>query len=250
MAYFEGEIPVVTTGYNNNNGGFGNGWEGLIGLALVAGLFDGGFGFGGGNRGGYGFAPSPATQADLAAGFNNSAVLSSLNDIKLTQASNLNFINQGFAGLNNTINQGFAGVDNAICTLGYQNQAGFNALGTQLASCCCDIRQAISDCCCTTQRSIDRVSYENAKNTCDIIRAGQDNTRAILDYLTTEKISSLQAENSGLKAQISNDRQTRTIVNELRDGCPIPAYLTCNPNAPFGYGYGVPFTNCGCTNIQ
>ena len=249
MAYFEGEIPVVTTGGNGFGNGLGNGWEGLIGLALVAGLFDGGFGFGGG-RGGYGFGPSPATQADLAAGFNNSAVLSSLNDIKLTQASNLNFINQGFAGLNNVINQGFAGVDNAICTLGYQNQAGFNALGTQLASCCCDIRQAISDCCCTTQRSIDRVSYENAKNTCDIIRAGQDNTRAILDYLTTEKISSLQAENSGLKAQISNDRQTRTIVNELRDGCPIPAYLTCNPNAPFGYGYGVPFTNCGCTNIQ
>ena len=249
MAYFEGEIPVVTTGGNGFGNGFGNGWEGLIGLALVAGLFDGGFGFGGG-RGGYGFGPSPATQADLAAGFNNSAVLSSLNDIKLTQASNLNFINQGFAGLNNTINQGFAGVDNAICTLGYQNQAGFNALGTQIASTGCDIRQAISDCCCTTQRSIDRVSYENAKNTCDIIRAGQDNTRAILDYLTTEKISSLQAENSGLKAQISNDRQTRTIVNELRDGCPIPAYLTCNPNAPFGYGYGVPFTNCGCTNIQ
>ena len=249
MAYFEGEIPVVTTGGNGFGNGFGNGWEGLIGLALVAGLFDGGFNFGGG-RGGYGYAPSPATQADLAAGFNNSAVLSSLNDIKLTQASNLNFINQGFAGLNNVITSGLAGVDNAICTLGYQNQAGFNALGTQLASCCCDIRQAISDCCCTTQRSIDRVSYENAKNTCDIIRAGQDNTRAILDYLTTEKISSLQAENSGLKAQISNDRQTRTIVNELRDGCPIPAYLTCNPNAPFGYGYGVPFTNCGCTNIQ
>lgn len=249
MAYFEGEIPVVTTGGNGFGNGFGNGWEGLIGLALVAGLFDGGFGFGGG-RGGYGFGPSPATQADLAAGFNNSAVLSSLNDIKLTQASNLNFINQGFAGLNNVITSGFAGVDNAICTLGYQNQAGFNALGTQIASTGCDIRQAISDCCCTTQRSIDRVSYENAKNTCDIIRAGQDNTRAILDYLTTEKISSLQAENSGLKAQISNDRQTRTIVNELRDGCPIPAYLTCNPNAPFGYGYGVPFTNCGCTNIQ
>ena len=249
MAYFEGEIPVVTTGGNGFGNGFGKGWEGLIGLALVAGLFDGGFGFGGG-RGGYGFGPSPATQADLAAGFNNSAVLSSLNDIKLTQASNLNFINQGFAGLNNVITSGFAGVDNAICTLGYQNQAGFNALGTQLASCCCDIRQAISDCCCTTQRSIDRVSYENAKNTCDIIRSAQDNTRAILDYLTTEKISSLQAENSGLKAQISNDRQTRTIVNELRDGCPIPAYLTCNPNAPFGYGYGVPFTNCGCTNIQ
>lgn len=223
--YIEGEVP-----YGNNNG-FGNGWEGLIGLALVAGLFDGGFGIG--NGGGRGYAP--ATQADLAAGFNNSAVLSSLNDIKLTQASNLNFINQGFAGLNNVINQGFAGVDTAVCTLGYQNQAGFNALGHQIA-----------DCCCATQRAIDGVKYENAKNTCDIIRAGQDNTRAILDYLTTEKISSLQAENSTLKAQISNDMQTRTIINEVKP-CPIPAYITCNPYQS-AYGFGVN-NGCGCNNF-
>ena len=237
MAYFEGEVPVMS--YGNNNGW--NDWSWIIGLAVVGGIFgNGGFGFGGGNRG-----TSYATQADLAAGFNNSAVLSSLNDIKLTQASNLNFINQGFAGLNTVISQGFAGVDNAICTLGYQNQAGFNALGTQLASCCCDIRQAISDCCCTTQRSIDSLKYENAKSTCDIIRAGQDNTRAILDYLTNEKIEGLRAENTALKGQISNDRQSRFIIDELRDGCPIPAYLTCNPKAPYGYGYPYGFSSYG-----
>lgn len=86
------------------------------------------------------------------------------------------------------------------------------------------------------------MKYENARNTCDIIRAGQDNTRAILDYLTGEKISALQAENSGLKAQISNDRQSAYLLNELKP-CPIPAYITCNPNAPYGLGYG---SNCGC----
>lgn len=143
-----------------------------------------------------------------------------------------NFINQGFAGLNSTINTGFAGVDNAVCTLGYNTQAGFNSLAHQIA-----------DCCCTTQRAIDSVKYENAKNTCDIIRAGQDNTRAILDYLTTEKISSLQAENSGLKAQISNDRQTRTILDELKP-CPSAAYIVPNPNCC--YNYGVYPVNNGC----
>ena len=238
MAYYEGNISDLSTSGNNNNNGW-NDWSWIIGLAVVGGIFgNGGFGFGGGNNRGC------ATQADLAAGFNNSAVLNSLNDIKLTQASNLNFINQGFAGLNNVINQGFAGVDNAVCTLGYQNQTGFNAIGTQLASCCCDIRQAIADCCCTTQRSIDAVKYENAKNTCDIIRAGQDNTRAILDYLTGEKIASLQAENSGLKAQISNDRQTRTIIDEIKP-CPIPAYITCNPYES-AYGFGYNRNSCGC----
>lgn len=227
--FIEGEIPnvVTTNGNNQGNNGWSNDWSWIIGLIAVAGLFGGGFGGGlFGNRGG-----SCATQADLAAGFNNSAVLNSLNDIKLGQANAINYNNQGFAGLNATINSGFAGVDNAICTLGYQNQAGFNALSTQLAQCCCDTRAAIAD-----------VKYANERNTCDIIRAGQDNTRAILDYLTTEKISSLQAENSGLKAQISNDRQSAFIIDALAPKCPQPAYVV-QPAQPVTFP-----TNC-CGNV-
>lgn len=224
-------LLVGSNGYNNNNG-FGNGWEGLIGLALVASLFGGwgGFGFGGG-RGG-----NCATQADLSAGFNNSAVLSNLNDIILGQANAINYNNQGFAGLNATITNGFADLNTALCGFNYNVQGSFNSLSHQLA-----------DCCCTTQRAIDSVKYENAKNTCDIIRAGQDNTRAILDYLTTEKISSLQAENSSLKAQISNDRQTATLINEIKP-CPIPAYITCNPYQS-AYGFGNGYNGC-CTSVQ
>lgn len=228
--YVEGDVPYVANGNCGNYGNNGwNDWSWIIGLIAVAGLFGGGFGNGGlfGNRGG-----SPATQADLSAGFANSEIMSDLNDILLGQAQMQNFINQGFAGLNSTINTGFAGVNNAICTLGYQNQAGFNALSTQLAQCCCDTRSAIAD-----------VKYANERNTCDIIRAGQDNTRAILDYLTTEKISSLQAENSGLKAQISNDRQTRTLLDELKP-CPSAAYIVPNPNCC--YNYGVYPVNNGC----
>lgn len=236
-------LLVGQNGYGNNGFGFGNGWEGLIGLALVAGLFGGWGNFGGGNRGG-----ACVTQADLAAGFNNSAVLSSLNDIKLGQAQAINYNNQGFAGLNTAVLQGFNGVDNAVCTLGYQQAQGFNTLGSQLASCCCDIRQQISDCCCTTQRAIDSVNYNNAKNTCDIIRAGQDNTRAILDYLTGEKIAGLQAENAGLKAQISNDRQSAYLLSELKE-CPKAAYIVPNPNCCYNYnvtGFGYNNNNCGC----
>ena len=162
--YIEGDIPNVVTsnGYNNGGFGFGSGWEGLLGLIVVAGLFGGWGGFGGfGNRGG-----SPATQADLSAGFANSEIMSDLNDIILGQAQMQNFINQGFAGLNSTINTGFAGVNNAVCTLGYQNQAGFNSISREIA-----------DCCCKTQGLISELRYDNAKNTCDIIRASQDNTR-------------------------------------------------------------------------
>ena len=159
--------------------------------------------------------------------------MSDLNDIILGQATMQNFINQGFAGLNSTVNTGFASVNNAICTLGYNEAQLVNGLSREL-----------SDCCCKTQRAIDEIRYENAKNTSDIIRAGHDQTRQILDYLTGEKISALQAENSGLKAQISNDAQSRYIISELSP-CPKPAYLTCNPNAPLNYSisYG---NGCGC----
>ena len=223
--YIEGDVPYVGTNNNNNNGW--SDWSWIIGLAVVGGIFGNGWGFGNnGNRGG-----NCATQADLSAGFANSEIMSDLNDIILGQATMQNFINQGFAGLNSTINTGFAGVNNAICTLGFQNQAGFNSLSTQLAQCCCDTRSAIAD-----------VKYANERNTCDIIRAGQDNTRAILDYLTGEKIASLQAENSGLKAQISNDRQSAYIIDALAPKCPQPAFVVQPPQQ-------VTFpTNC-CGNV-
>lgn len=227
MAYFEGEIPVVTSGNNNNNGW--NDWSWIIGLAVVGGIFgNGGFGFGGGNNRG-----NCATQADLSAGFANSAVLSNLNDIILGQANAINYNNQGFAGLNQTITNGFSDLNTALCGFNYNVQGSFNSLSHQLA-----------ECCCTTQRNIDSLRYDMSRGFCDVVRAGQDNTRAILDYLTTEKISSLQAENSGLKAQISNDRQTRTIIDEIKP-CPIPAYITCNPYES-AYGFGYNRSSCGC----
>ena len=229
MAYYEGSVNDLTTGCNNG-GFFGNsGWEGIIGLIVVAGLFGGGWGFGGfgGNRGG-----NCATQADLSAGFANSEIMSDLNDIILGQATMQNFINQGFAGLNNTINTGFAGVNNAVCTLGYNQASLVNGLSRELA-----------DCCCTTQRNIDSLRYDMSRGFCDVVRAGQDNTRAILDYLTGEKISSLQAENAGLKAQISNDKQSAYLISQLREPCPTPSYIVPNPNCCYNYGV---YANNGC----
>lgn len=257
MAYYEGQISDLGCGNGGNNGSWGGGWEALIGIAIIAALFgrNGGGLFGsGGNGGGGDFAGWQlgrlATTNDVASGFSTSEIMSDLNDIILGQAQMQNFINQGFAGLNQTVTNGFAGVNNAICTLGYQNQAGFNAIGTQIA-----------DCCCKIERGIDSVKYENAKNTCDIIRAGQDNTRAILDYLSGEKIASLQAENAGLKAQISNDRQSAFIIDALAPKCPSPAYVVQPPQqvtfptnccgnvafANYGAGNGFGYGSCGAS---
>ena len=237
MAYFEGEIPVVTTGCNNGYNNYNNGWNDwswIIGLIAVAGLFGGGFGNGGlfGNRG-----SNCATQADLSAGFSTSEIMSDLNDILLGQAQMQNFINQGFAGLNQTVNTGFAGVNNAICTLGYQNQAGFNGIANQIASCCCDVKSLLLE-----------NRYLNERQTCDLITNANNNTRQIIDYLTGEKIAGLQAENAGLKAQISNDRQSAYLLSELKE-CPRAAYIVPNPNCCYnynvtGFGYG---NGCGAS---
>lgn len=238
--YIEGDVPFNC---NGNNNGFGNGWEGLIGLALVASLFGGGWGFGGGfggGRGGFGgdFAGWQlgrlATTNDVASGFSTSEIMSDLNDIILGQAQMQNFINQGFAGINATVTNGFAGVNNAICTLGYQNQAGFNAISTQLAQCCCDTRAAIAD-----------VKYANERNACSIIDANNANTRAILDFLTNEKIEGLRAENTALKGRISDDYQADRIISKLSP-CPSPAYIVPNPNCCYNYGV-TNFGSCGAS---
>lgn len=221
-----------TNGYNNGFG-FGGGWEGLIGLVLVAALFGGGWGgFGfGGNRGG-----SPATQADLSAGFANSEIMSDLNDIILGQASMQNFINQGFAGLNSTINTGFAGVNNAICTLGYNQAALVNGLSRELAECCCTTKGAIAD-----------LKYSNEKQTCDIINAINAGNQRLVDIYTNDKIEALRAENVALKGRISDDYQADRIINKLSP-CPSPAYIVPNPNCCYNYGV-TNFGACGASVV-
>ena len=243
---------------NCGGGMFGNDqWSWWIIILLIFGWGGNGYGFGG-FGGGYG-AGAFATQADLAAGFNNSAVLNNLNDLKLGQAGLQQTLCQGFNGVNTAMLQGFNGVDNAVCTLGYNTQAGFNGLSRQIAECCCDTRAAIAD-----------VKYANERNTCDIIRAGQDNTRAILDFLTTDKISTLTAENQALKFQASQTAQNAyigatvdagiaEIIRRTGHDCPQAAYIVqppqpvtfptncCGTVNVAGYGYN----GCGCgTSIQ
>ena len=217
------EGVMVGQNSNNNNGVFGDSAWWII-ILLIFGWFGNGYGngfgggFGGGNFNSFELGRL-ATTNDVAAGFNNSAVLNSLNDLKLGQA-----------GLQQTLCQGFNGVNTAVLQSANATERGF-----------CDLGYKLQDCCCTTQRAIDGVNFNMSKGFCDVIRAGQDNTQRILDFLTTDKISSLQAENAALTAQLSQNSQTNTIINTLR---PVaqPAYITCSPyESVYGYKGG-----CGC----
>lgn len=230
----------------SNNGGWGmdGGWGGLIGLLIVAslfggrgGLFGGGM-FGGGSLfgGGGGAAELSgiATRADISNGF-------ALNNI----TSGITAIQQGIAdstyALNNSITNGFHGVDSAICNLGYQQQSGMSALSTQLAQCCCDNRAAIADLKYTiaTEDCATRNLMQN--NTRDLMDNQNANTRAILDFLTQDKIATLTAENQSLKFAASQanqnafitanqEAQTAELIRRLGRDCPVPAYIVPNPN--------------------
>lgn len=238
--YMESEIPtIVSTGNGNNgNGMFGNdGWWGIILIALL-------FGWGRGNGfGGYGGSGSEflgyelgktATVNDIASGFNNSAVLNSLNEIKLGQANAINYNNQGFSGLNTQLLTGFHGVDNALCTLGYNINTGLNGISREIA-----------DCCCKTNATLLENRYLNEKQTCDILRGQQDQTREILNYLTTEKIDTLNRKLATAEAAYAQCQNNAYLLGQIKPQ-PVPAYPVF-PATSFAYPTGVSFgvgTNC------
>lgn len=242
--YSLADIAAATGGQNRNNDGmFGeNGWW-IILLFLFTGWGRGGFGGGGFGNVGDGCVAPCATQADVRAAVDQQTLISKLDQQTYGLADST-------YALNNAITTGFHGVDNAICTLGYQNQQGFNTLGHQL-----------SDCCCETQRLVERgfadTNYNLATQACDTRRAISDSARdiienqnngvrSILDFLTQDKIATLQAENQGLRLAASQQAQNNYLISQLKDPCPIPAYMVPNPNCCYnGYGnFG--FWNNGC----
>jgi hypothetical protein len=229
--YSLSDIAAVSGSRNDGMFGGSGDWGAWIILFLIFGLFGNGRGFGGfggGNGGSCGCEPC-ATKSDLTA----QGIVQKLDGITYG-------ISDATFALNNSITTGFHGVDNAICNLGYNVQSGFNTLGHQ-----------ISDCCCQTQRAIDGVNYNLATQACDtrnviqnstrdILESNNANTRAILDFLTQDKIATLTAENQNLKFQASQTAQnaylTATIdssraelIRRLGADCPTPAYVVQPP---------------------
>ena len=225
-----------TNGGYGNGGMFGNGndWAWIVILLLFG---WGGRGFGGGFGGFGGGCGSPcATQADLAAGFNNSAVLSGIN------------------GIDSALCQGFNGINTAILQGTYETQGAINGLSHQLAQCCCDNKAAIADVkyAMATESCATRNTIQNT--TRDIIDNANANSRAILDFLTQDKIATLTAENQSLKFQASQTAQNAYIgatvdsavaelIRRTGNDCPTPAYVV-QPPAPVTF----PTNCCGQVN--
>ena len=223
--YIEGDVPYVANG--NNNNGFGFGGDGIWALALLALLFGGGYGggFGGFGRGGGSEAlgyelGKVATTNDVASGFSTSTILSTGRETQLA-------LQDGFAGVQQTLCQGFNGLNTNILTTGN------------------NISREIADCCCGVKSMILENRYLNEKQTCDILRGQQDQTREILNYLTTEKIDTLNRKLATAEAAYSQCQNNAYLLGQLRP-TPIPAYPVF-PTTSFAYPTGVTFgvgNNC------
>lgn len=244
-SFAEGYAVGVGNSERNSGGFFGN--DGIWAILLLALLGNGGWGSGygiGGGRGGaselFGYQLGQvATTNDIASGFNNSAVLSSLNDIKLGQAQAINYNNQGFSGLAQVINSGFSGVDKAICTLGYNQASLVNGLSRELADCCCATKGAIAD-----------LKYSNERQTCDIISAITAGNQRLVDIYTSDKIDTLNRKLASAEAEALTYKNNAYLISQIKEPCPIPAYITPNPNCCYnyavtGYGYGSRESGCG-----
>lgn len=177
-------------------------------------------------RGGFGFGENAAmqgalTRADLCEGFN-------FNDLQRRTQGISNGLCDGFYAMNNSMLQ------------------GFNALGAQIA----ENRFAQKECCCETNRNIDALRYETAKQTCDIMANNDRNTQRVIDMFTQNTIQELRDKLQEARSALDNSAQSQYLINELRP-CAKPAYITCSPYTTFGgncnggYGYGF---NGGCCN--
>jgi hypothetical protein len=80
----------------------------------------------------------------------------------------------------------------------------------------------------------------------DIIENANNNTRSILDFLTQDKISTLQAENQALRLTASQQAQNAFLIDQLGTKAPVPAYVVANPYATTYAPANYYTTGCGC----
>ena len=241
-------MPVAPTGMMNSGfcgfGGDGAWWIIILFLFVFCGWGNNGWG----NNGNSGAADNYVLASDFATLQRqiDSAASTIERKSDITQqgicdgfySMNTTLLN-GFAGVNQNMNSGFQNAELSRCNQQAALMQQLNAMQMQAADCCCENRAAIAQVRydMATQACDTRNTVQNA--TRDIIDANNQNSRAILDFLTQSKLSDLQTENQNLKLAASQAAQNNYLISQLRP-CPSPAYITCNPWAGSGYG------GCGC----
>lgn len=217
---------------NNNGGFFGNngGFQDIIALIVIAAIFgNGNFGFGGwGNNGNN----ANSTEREM--------IMSAINRNGVDISQLASSLNCGIGRIDDAIGQ----VASSICSLGNQmgqntNQIitalmqGNNALTSQLASCCCDLKQLVSESnyltergfCNTNQimtKGFSDIGYATQQQTCSIEKAIADSTQQILAGQAAIEKRELQRE----IATLQEEKQTYKLGNMMaQNSAPLAAAI-------------------------
>ena len=279
---------AVDRGSRSGSGsGWGDGEGGFLWILLVL-LLGGAWGNGGGWGGGRGGAMGGAAESvDRAVA---QARADGLSDQVVIDAIRGN--GTAISQLASTLNCSVSAIQNAICgidksILQVSNQVGMSSMEivNAIQAGNCQLTAQIADCCCKTQNAILTQGYEtriqNMEQTnalTGVMNAGfnllgnkidaQTQTmlnsfQGIKDYLTNEKIESLQHTvtqmenaannaNQTLAFRAAIDAATTPIYNQVNSianrvpPLPVPAYPA--PQCATGYAFGViPTNNCNAT---
>lgn len=175
-----------------------------------------------------------------------SQLASTLNcDIK-SLTNNLFNIQSIIQGVGNQVGLTSQQVINSIQSIGCQ-------IGSQLAQCCCDVKQGIErqgyeNRIATIQQTDDIKSDASTKF--GILSAKIDAQTQLLSEKFCElekrelqnRINTLQQEKTSLETSALLQQQTQNLVNQLRP-CPTPAYPSCSPYQAYTWGQVL---NGGC----
>lgn len=221
--YSLSDIAAVSGGARNGDGFFGdgNGWW-IILLFLFCGW---------GNGNGWGGGGAGNARDAISYGFD------------------MNNLENGIRGLEHGLCDGFYELNTGLLTgFGNTNMAAMqntNAITAQLsnmaaqsAACCCDTQRLIERGLCEVNYNI--LTQSNGINTGianaarDIIENNNNGVRSILDFLTQDKIATLQAENQALRLTASQQAQNAFLIDQLGTKVPVPAYVVANPYANYG----------------
>lgn len=235
---------------NNNSDGFGggNGAWWLIVLFIFALCGWGGNGFGGFGGGSQGASDNYVLASDFSQIERKlDGVYSGICDATFNLSNSLQ---NGFAAAQNTMTQGFAGLNTVLVQQGYENRMATQGVQSALQNCCCDLRQQIGDVnynIATQANGIGRqiengfaqTNYNMASQNCQTLQAIDKVGDRVIDYLSNQETQRLRDELAAYRDRAN----AQSIVSEINK-CPIPAYLTCNPNAPLNYS--INYGGCGC----
>lgn len=169
---------------------------------------------------------------------------------------------QGFNGVNNAINSNSNAIQNSLCN-GFNNiQSALANTNFNMSNCCCETRESIMQSNFNNQAGFNSIGTAIATNACNIER-GQDDIRylmaqnqsqtmvgidklgdRLIDYMNQSKMDELRTELQNAKFQISQANQTEQLLNSLQ---PVakPSYIV---SSPYQSLYNA-VNGCGCGNF-